>query len=179
MKSSHVLLTLAAVGSAALASGSQAPGETVRPATHVRSEFEFTVDAPRDRVAPLFGADAERAWGGASWNPVFVYPSPARDAFGMVFTVEHGGHKSVWVNTAFDLAKGHVQYVSVIPGALATLIDIDIVPADARTTAVRVVYERTALVPEAEAHVKQLAAEDKEAGEVWRSAIERALTGRG
>src|ERR1700733_8302898 len=75
---------------------------------HVRSDFEFVVHGPYKTVAPLFGPEAERAWGGGEWNPVFLYPQPARDIEGAVFTVQHGGHRSVWVNTAFDLASGHV-----------------------------------------------------------------------
>src|SRR5215468_10658349 len=85
------------------------------PVTHVENGFEFTVHAPYDKVAPLFGAHGERAWGGADWDPQFLHPQPARDVAGEVFSVAHGHGRSTWVNTAFDLETGHVQYVYVVP----------------------------------------------------------------
>ncbi len=49
---------------------------------------------------------------------------PAHDQPGMVFRVDHGHHSSMWVNTAFDLAAGHIQYAYVLNDAMTTLIDI-------------------------------------------------------
>jgi len=146
---------------------------------HTRSEFSFTVDAPMEMAAPLFGAEAERAWGGESWNPRFVYPQPASDVGGAVFFVKHGGHDSTWVATAQDFRGGHVQYVSLIDGAMATLIDIRLRAAGEKETAVTVVYERTALRPELNGHISELAANDKTSGPHWASAINdylKALT---
>ena len=142
---------------------------------HVRTEFHFTVDAPYKIVAPLFGADAERAWVGQSWNPTFIYPDPPADIEGAVFKVEHGGHKSVWTNTAFDLNNGHVQYVYIMEDILTTLIDIHIDHTAPNRTTVRVAYERTALIEEANEHVKQLAESDSKAGPEWASSIGRYL----
>ncbi len=89
----------------------------------------------------------------------------------MVFTIAHGGMKSVWTNTAFDAAAGHVQYVYVIHDALVTLIDIHLTRAGADETRVSVVYERTALSPEANEHVAHLAKGDAKSGPEWREAI--------
>ena len=101
-------------------SQAQEPAPTL---LHTRNEFSFTVDAPFEQVVPLFGANEERKWA-ADWNPQFVYPNPARDQQGMVFKVAHGQHSSVWINTALDLAAGHIQYAYVLNDAMATLIDI-------------------------------------------------------
>ena len=111
-------------------------------AAHSSSSFEFTVGAPYERVAPLFGADAERAWAGDEWDPRFLHPDPARDAEGAVFTLTRGGHTAVWVNTVFDLEHGRFAYAYVIPEVLATRIDIRLSRPDAATTHVRVLYER-------------------------------------
>jgi hypothetical protein len=137
---------------------------------HARTEFSFTVDAPFDQVAPLFGADEERKWA-PDWNPQFIYPIPARDQQGMVFTVPKGQFASVWVNTAFDLAAGHIQYAYVLNDAMATLIDIHLTRVSGQKTAVTVVYERTALVPEANEHVHHFANEDAVAAKEWGDAI--------
>ena len=89
------------------------------PVAHVENGFEFTVHAPYDKVAPLFGAHGERAWAGEHWDPQFLHPQPAQDVVGEVFTVAHGHTRATWVNTAFDLQSGHMQYVYVIPDVQA------------------------------------------------------------
>lgn len=142
---------------------------------HARSEFSFIAHAPMDVAAPLFGAEAERGWGGESWQPRFLYPQPAADIEGAVFAVKHGGHDSLWVATAQDFKGGHVQYVNLIDGAMATRIDIRLRAASATDTAVTVVYERTALRPELSEHIMALAAEDKSSDRHWSDAIDRYL----
>ena len=62
---------------------------------HVSSTFHFTVNAPMREAAPLFGPEGERAWAGKDWEPHFVFPAPARDVEGAVFTVQHGEHTAV------------------------------------------------------------------------------------
>ncbi|MGA3055499.1 MAG: hypothetical protein ABSD63_14920 [Candidatus Korobacteraceae bacterium] len=137
---------------------------------HTRTEFSFTVDAAFDQVAPLFGADEERKWA-SGWNPQFIYPIPARDQRGMVFTVPKGQFTSVWVNTAFDLAAGHIQYVYWVNETMTALIDIHLTRESEQKTGVAVVYERTALAPEANQHVQHFAEEDAAAGKEWGDAI--------
>jgi len=144
-------------------------------AYHVRTEFEFTVRAPYNTAAPLFGPEGERAWASDSWHPHFVYPQPARDIEGAVFQVRHGHHHSTWVNTAFDLERGHIQYVYVIPDMMVTLIDLHLSKPTAETTDVRVAYERTALSTAANEHVREFGEADKNNGKTWGGDIERYL----
>jgi len=137
---------------------------------HIRTEFSFTVDAPFEQVVPLFGAHEERKWADG-WDPQFVYPTPARDQEGMVFRLSHGHDSSVWINTALDLAGGHIQYAHVFNDAMATLIDIHATPQGPRKTAVTVVYERTALAPEANEHLEHFAKGDANGGKEWGAAM--------
>lgn len=159
-------LTMAALATS-LASQEQSPTETL---AHTRTEFHFTADAPMEQAAPLFGANEERKWA-PEWKPAFVYPNPAQDQQGMVFQVAHGAYTSTWVNTALDLAGGHIQYAYVIPGAMATTIDIRLASEGAQKTAVSVVYERTALAPEANEHVRHFASNDAKSGPEWEAQI--------
>jgi hypothetical protein len=147
-------------------------GETQAAANlaHVRTEFSFTVDAPFEQVVPLFGAHEERKWA-EGWTPQFVFPMPAHDQQGMVFKVAHGQLSSVWINTALDLAAGQVQYAHVLGDAMATLIDIHATRQGPQKTAVTVVYERTALTPEANEHVEHLAKGDANGGKEWGDAM--------
>src|SRR3954468_6255914 len=127
-----------------------------------RSQFEFVAHGPYAQVFPLFGAEKERVWAGKDWDPTFVYPKPANDVGGAVFTVKHGHGTTVpWVNTAFDAQSGHVQYVYVIPATMTTLIDIHIAPQDAQNTKIDVVYERTALTAGGDERVHRMAEHDR------------------
>ena len=142
---------------------------TSGPLVHTEERFEFTAHAPLEKVAPLMGADRERVWA-PGWNPKFVYPNPADDQQGMVFTVAHGDLHAAWVNTEFDLKAGRVQYVYVIPNALVTVITIRMTPAW-NATHVAVEYDRTALSAEAGSHVRQLAENDRKSGPEWEEQI--------
>jgi hypothetical protein len=143
------------------------------PCLHVRNEFQFTIHAPYDAAAPLFGAEAERAWAGSDWSPHFVYPphdAATKDIPGAVFTIKHGHNRHAsWINTAFDLHAGHVQYVYVLADAMVTLIDIHLAPEGDSATSVRVAYERTALTPDANGHVREFGESDRKSGPHWQS----------
>ncbi len=157
------------------ASAQERASSSETPPLHVRNEFSFTVDAPFDQVVPLFGAHEERKWA-HDWNPRFVYPSPAHDQQGEVFTVAHGHNTSMWINTALDLTGGHVQYTYVLNDVMAVLIDIRAVRQGENKSSVTVVYERTALMPEANEHVQHFAKGDTEAGKEWSYAINEYFT---
>ena len=139
---------------------------------HTRTDFHFTANASFEQTAPLFGANEERKWA-PDWKPQFVYPKPAHDQQGMVFQVAHGQMSSTWVNTALDLAAGHIQYAYVLNDAMVTTIDIHLTRESARKTRVSVVYERTALLPDANEHVQHFAKGDEKAGKEWEEQINR------
>jgi hypothetical protein len=145
---------------------------------HVSNTFQFVVPAPLSRAASLFGPEGERCWAGQSWNPVFVYPHPARDTEGAVFTIQHGPHKSVWVNTLFDLAAGRMQYVSFVPDMLVFTVDVRLTAVTPSTTSVEVTYARTALDVTANEHVLGLGMSDRESGPHWQQAIDSCLAGQ-
>ncbi len=139
------------------------------PLAHTEAKFEFTANGTMEKVAPLMGADRERVWA-PGWNPRFVHPKPAADQQGMVFTVAHGPYQVPWVNTEFDLQAGRVQYVYVIPDTLVTVITIRMTPQGDKTH-VAVEYDRTALKPEANDHVRQMAEHDGKSGPEWEEQI--------
>jgi hypothetical protein len=142
---------------------------------HVRTEFQFTVHAPYNVAAPLFGPGGERAWATDSWNPRFLYPQPAKDVQVAVFQVHRGRRRSTWVNTAFDLEQGHIQYVYIIPEAMVTVIDLHLTRPNPDSTDVHVAYERTALKASANEHVRQFGEADRNNGKQWGDDIERYL----
>ncbi|MGA8492619.1 MAG: hypothetical protein WB711_19505 [Terriglobales bacterium] len=146
-------------------------GASSGPVAHVRNEFAFTVHAPYKIVAPLFGPEGERGWAGGHWDPQFLYPQPAQDTQGAVFTIRHGHHQAYWINTSFDTEARHFQYVYFIPEAMVVLIDVRFSGADPENTNVDVSYERTALNPEANQRVKDMGDADRDNGKEWATAI--------
>ena len=154
------------------------PAKASGPLAHVENAFTFRIHSPYESVAPLFGAWKEKVWAGDEWKPTFLYPQPARDIEGAVFTIEHGhAHAhATWVNTALDLQTGHVQYVYVIPEKQAVRIDIHLARHEGpEWTDVNVVYQRTALEPDFNSRVVELGDKDRQSAPEWSSAIERYL----
>lgn len=148
---------------------------TTPPPAHTVNTFRFQLSAPLARVAPLFGPEGERCWAGKHWDPHFLYPQPARDTEGAVFTVQHGPHSSVWVNTVFDLTRGRMQYVSVISGVVLSVIDVHLTAMDSSRTAVEVTYARTAIDAALNDDITAMGAADRDNGPDWQKSIEACL----
>jgi len=136
------------------------------------AEFSFHLDVEYPKAAPMFGAWAEKTWD-SDWKPEFLYPAPAADEEGSIFTVPHDGTRALWITTVFDLERGHVQYLYLIERKLVTRIDIHLTKPPSGTD-VHVLYERTALDPAANAHIKALSETDARRGPDWKRAIEAA-----
>jgi len=151
--------------------------QTAALPAHVSNSFEFVVRAPLSRAAPLFGPEGERCWAGPHWNPEFLYPQPGKDIQGAVFTVQHGPHTSVWVNTLFDPAGGRMQYVSFIAGTLVSTVDVRLTALDPSSTSVEVTYTRTALEVTANDDVQAMGKSDRASGPHWKQSIESCLAG--
>ncbi|HXR17934.1 MAG TPA: hypothetical protein VN777_17200 [Terriglobales bacterium] len=170
-----ILLAAAALGVVAFLYHHHYGAASGGPVAHVRNEFEFTVHAPYRVAAPLFGPEGERGWAGRQWNPQFLYPQPALDSQGAVFTIRHGHHHAYWINTSFDTEARHFQYVYFIPDTMVVLIDVHFTELDPGNTKVNVAYERTALNPAANQHVQEMGNSDREGGKEWGTAIKDYL----
>lgn len=154
---------------AALRGGHGRQSGTGEARAHSEEKFSFVANGPMEQVAPLFGAERERVWA-PGWNPQFVYPMPAADREGMVFTVAHDHLRAAWVNTALDLKNGRIQYVYVVPDALVTVITLQLT-AQGDKTKVDVEYDRTALSADADAHVRRMAEGDRRSGPEWEQQV--------
>ena len=143
-----------------------------------QTAFDIIVRLPYTQAAPLFGPEGERPWAGKHWDPQFLYPRPAHDEQGAVFTVQHGPVTAVWVNTLFDLKARHFIYAYFIPGIMVTTIDVQFTPVDSGSTSVHVLYTRTALTPEGNDHVTAFTNTDKTAAKDWQQSIDTYLVAR-
>jgi hypothetical protein len=171
----------AAVITGATALAASALGQSATPSVqllHTQTAFDIVVRLPYAETAPLFGPEGERPWAGKHWDPQFLYPQPAHDEQGAVFTVHHGSVTAVWVNTLFDLEARHFQYAYFIPDVMVTTIDVRFTPLNEGSTGVHVVYTRTALTPEGNDHVAAFTGTDKTAAQNWQSEIDSYLASR-
>jgi hypothetical protein len=150
-------------------------GAMTQPA-HVTNTFHFVVRAPLNRSAVLFGPEGERCWAGPAWNPQYLYPQPASDVQGAVFSIQHGPHNSVWVNALFDPAGGRMQYVAFIRDKMVSTVDVRLTSLDPAHTRVDVTYARTALNVLANEEVKAMGEKDRESGPEWEQAIDACLS---
>jgi hypothetical protein len=173
MNATKLLSFALATGAAGLGQ-SAAVAQAAVPA-HVRNSFQFVVAAPLGRAAELFGPEGERCWAGPRWKPEFLHPQPAQDIEGAVFTVQHGPHKSVWVNTVFDPAGGRMQYVSFIPDTLVSTIDVRLSSLTPSSTKVEVTYVRTALDAGTNEDLLAMGKRDAANGPEWQKSIEDCL----
>ena len=171
MNTLHLLVGLAGMAMPALA---QSP--VAQTLLRTTTSFDLVVHAPYAKAAPLFGPEGERLWAGEHWNPDVLYPQPAADEEGMVFTIQHGPAKAVWINTLFDVDARHFQYVYVIPEIMTTAIDVRFKIISAEQTGVHVVYTRTALTPGGNEHVTTMTEGDRTAGKEWEEAIAQHLS---
>jgi hypothetical protein len=165
---------------AAAALGASAFAQPAAPTPQLlrtRTAFDLVVHLPYQQAAALFGPEGERPWAGKHWNPQFLYPQPAHDEQGAVFTVQHGPVTAVWVNTLFDLDARHFQYAYFIPDIMVTTIDLRFSPGP-NTTTVHLVYTRTALTPEGKEHVTAFTNKDKSAAHDWQQEIDTYLASR-
>ncbi|MGO9318920.1 MAG: hypothetical protein ACLPXT_15310 [Terracidiphilus sp.] len=174
MKSAFTLIAMAGMSAAALTQGVPASTE---PCLHIRNAFSLVVNASYEATAPLFGPLGERGWLGEEWNPILVYPQPAKDVEGSVFTVSRGLYHSVWVNTLFDTDQRHFQYVYFVPDRMMTVVDVRFKPTGANSTRVDVVFTRTAITAKGNELVTEVSESDKSAAERWRLKIDNYLAG--
>jgi hypothetical protein len=168
---------IAAAGLAAPVFSQDAPARP-EPCRHVRTSFDFVVHASYAETAPLFGPNGERAWESERWDPQFIHPQPATDVEGAVFTVRHGPYSEIWVNTIFDMNKRHFQYAYFMPGLMVTVVDVRFKPVNSHSTAVHVVFSRTAITPEGNERVNAMSENDRKAPKEWVPAIEAYLAHR-
>ena len=116
-----------------------------QPPLHRQTEFSFVIGAPLKTAFPLFGAYKEREWADG-WDPDYIHPVPAGDETGAVFIVK-GGHSSVWINTVYDLSRGHIQYACFAKERMATLINIHLYEDSAASTKASCVTSEQLCIP--------------------------------
>jgi Polyketide cyclase / dehydrase and lipid transport len=119
------------------------------PRTQMRS---FHLDAPRDKVFPLFTARGEREWA-PGWDPVML--SGAEERGSAFQTRSHNGQTTTWIVTDYRPSEGRVSYARLAHGSNIGLVDVVCSELLQGGTDVSVAYTLTPLHREAEAFVDE------------------------
>jgi Polyketide cyclase / dehydrase and lipid transport len=145
-----------------------------QPATQVRS---FRLDAPLERVMPLFTAEGERSWA-AGWEPKIL--SGAVERGSAFVTRAHSGIETTWIVADYRPAEGRVSYARLAQGSNIGLVDVSCTAAEGGGTVVSVRYTLTPVSEQGQAFVREFLEPEHYARMIdeWRVATSAALAAR-
>jgi hypothetical protein len=138
--------------------------------------FTIALRGSVSEVTPLFGPVRETEWA-PSRTPRFIHPPEGAQRDGVVFTTTNAdGKERLWLLTAYDIKRGQIEYVLLMPGFTANEIKIRVLPDGERKCKATITYRHSALAPEANQEVAKLDAHWAKQQRVhWQKAINAAL----
>ncbi len=145
-----------------------------RPATQVRS---FRLEAPLERVFPLFTAEGERSWA-PGWEPKVLSGDVER---GSAFvTRAHSGIETTWIVADYRPAEGRVSYARLAQGSNIGLVDVVCTAAEGGATVVSVRYTLTGVSDAGRAFVREFLEPTHYARMIdeWQAATSSALASK-
>jgi hypothetical protein len=135
----------------------------------------FHLDAPLERVFPLFTARGERAWV-PGWDPLILSGGEER---GSAFETRGTAGSTTWIVVDYRPAEGRVSYARLAHDSNIGLVDVACSgrPGPDGGTDVSVAYTLTGLNPRGEAYVEAFLEPGAYARmmEEWRAATSAAL----
>ena len=151
------------------------PAMSEQPATQIRS---FRLDAPLERVFPLFTAEGERKWA-PGWEPAML--SGAVERGSAFVTRAHSGIETTWIVADYRPAEGRVSYARLAQGSNIGLVDVSCTAAEGGGTVVSVRYTLTGVSEQGRAFVREFLEPTHYARMIdeWRVATSAALAGNG
>jgi hypothetical protein len=141
---------------------------------HADTSMTLRLAAAPAVVFPLFGPVREAEWS-PHWNPKILFPVEKEQVAGTVFTTKHGDGEAVWVMDTYDPAGLRIVYVIVVPGMVATRLEISLKAGAKDTTEAVVAYHYTALSEAGDEFVRENAKDDPGEREHWEHALNRRL----
>ena len=144
-----------------------------QPATQIRT---FRLDAPLERVMPLFTAEGERGWA-AGWEPVML--SGAVERGSAFVTRASSGIETTWIVADYRPAEGRVSYARLAQGSNIGLVDVTCI-AEGAGTVVSVRYTLTGVSEPGRAFVREFLEPANYARMIdeWHVATSAALDGK-
>lgn len=133
----------------------------------------FHLDAPRDRVFPLFTARGEREWA-PGWDPLMLSGAEQR---GSAFQTRNGDRTTTWIVADYRPDEGRASYARLAQDSNIGLVDVVCTEAGGGGTEVSVRYTLTPLNAGAQAFVDEFLEprQYQRMMEEWRLATTAAL----
>jgi hypothetical protein len=141
------------------------------PLRRVVLRGNVAVALPPEEALELFTPQGERAWA-HDWDPAFPAGDDADTAEGTVFRTAAHDAETLWI--VAGRTSRSISYARVTPGDRAGTVAVTCEPDEPGTRA-EVVYDLTALAPDAQAALDAFAAGYAEFLARW----ERAIAGHG
>jgi hypothetical protein len=140
-------------------------------ATQVRT---FHLNAPRERVFPLFTAEGERSWA-PGWEPKIL--SGSRERGSAFITTGHNGSTVTWIVTDYRPTEGRVSYTRLVQDSNIGIVDVVCTEAAGGGTDISVRYTLTAVTEAGQSFVGEFLRDQHYTTMIdeWRVATSKAL----
>jgi hypothetical protein len=134
----------------------------------------FHLNAPRERVFPLFTAEGERAWA-PGWEPKIL--SGSRERGSAFITTAHNGSTVTWIVTDYRPAAGRVSYARLVHDSNIGIVDVVCTEPAGGGTDISVRYTLTAVSEAGRSFVAQFLSDPHYTTMIdeWRVATSKAL----
>jgi hypothetical protein len=142
---------------------------------HASQTRHFTLDAPIERVFPLFTAKGERLWV-PGWSPEILSGDGER---GSAFrTCSSEGRTTTWICCRFDLHTKRASYARLTEGSNIGLVDVECISIAPAITRVEVTYSLTSIGEDGDAFVREFLDETsyKASIDEWKSLLDEHLS---
>ena len=134
--------------------------ETTYKVKEIVRSGKLPVDAPPERVLPLFTPMGEYQWI-PGWDLELIYPEGDEPRQGTIFINRHlPDAKTYWLTIAYDPDRRVATYVNVTPEIWIMRLDVTCEATPENTTAVTMTYALTSLSDQGERIVDHLFSED-------------------
>jgi hypothetical protein len=133
----------------------------------------FHLEAPLDRVFPLFTAEGERRWA-EGWNPEQLSGDEQR---GSVFRTYRERQETTWIVIDYRPDEGRASYARYAPNSHMGIVDVQCAPAAAGGTDVSVRYTLSGISKHGRRYVAEFLQADRyeKMIEEWSVATAAAL----
>jgi hypothetical protein len=106
--------------------------------------YEQTINGSIKEIMPLYCPVREMDWC-ENWSPKAVYSNSGLVEKDCIFITSHGETDIVWIVTDYDIEKGHVEMVYLVPEVLVTKLEIQLTPITEDMTKALITYSKSSL----------------------------------
>ena len=148
-------------------------GKTVKikKPNRVSHSYSQTIRGSIKQIFPLYCPVKELLWT-ENWNPDVVFSNSGLVEQNAIFTSKDGDRKAIWCVTTYDIDKGHVEMIKIIPDYSVSKLEIKVESIKQKTTGVFITYTITSLSEEGDNIFKGFTKENYDISmQAWEKAM--------